>query len=554
VPTPPRLSGTVLRTVARAARTRAGASLLYRALRADLKIDDLAALPEHVRGDIQLHNRPIAGRAPRSPRDENLPMTASDTWPPTSARITAAYANGALSPEKVVAKCMQYARDLGKRSPTIGPLTHDTGDIARAEARASQARYAKKQTLGSLDGVPVVIKEETAVKGLPCRGGTSFFGEEPADRDASLVANLRAAGAIVIGISAMTEYGMSPLGQNAQRAMPKNPHNDAYVAGGSSTGSGVAVATGLVPFAIGCDGGGSIRIPAAMCGVFGIKPTWGRVARTGDIFTGSSVAHLGPLASSTEDLARVLEVIGQHDPDDEETLSAPVIPAGSLIAACRRGVRGLRIAVDERQWQDASPAIQKAGRDALAALEREGAQLVTTRIDMLRYAAAIGYGTIGMEARGALRDHWARFADRMSADLQVVLGSLSEVPAADYIDGQRLRSGLRREVARLFGDVDLLALPSTVSTATAASESEMISGFVDSRALDSSCRFMFLGNLTGLPAASIPVGLDANRLPIGLQLVGDAYDEATVLAASAHLERIGVAKASRPAISVDIFS
>jgi aspartyl-tRNA(Asn)/glutamyl-tRNA(Gln) amidotransferase subunit A len=475
-------------------------------------------------------------------------------WPPTSAKIVAAYASGELSPEKTVDNCLQSARDLAKRSPSIGPLTHDTGEVARGEARAAEARYAKKKSLGPLDGVPVVIKEETAVKGLPCRGGTSFLGEEPAEKDATLVARLRAAGAIVIGISSMTEYGMSPLGQNAQRSMPKNPHNDAFVAGGSSTGSGVAVATGLVPFAIGCDGGGSIRIPACVNGVFGIKPTWGRVSRAGDIFTGSSVAHLGPLASSTEDLARVLEGIGAPDPDDEETSRSPVIPAGSLVAACKRGVRGLRIAVDETQWQDASPSIQKAGRDALDALEKEGAHLVTTHVDMLRYAAAIGYATIGIEARGALKDHWERFADRMSPDLQVVMCSLSQVSAIDYLDAQRLRSGLRREVARLFGDVDLLALPSMMTTATAATATEMTSGFVDSGALDASCRFMFLANLTGLPAASVPIGIDASRLPIGLQLVGDAFDEATVLAASAHLERIGVASAKKPAISVNPFS
>ncbi|MEO8796325.1 MAG: amidase family protein, partial [Polyangiaceae bacterium] len=175
-------------------------------------------------------------------------------------------------------------------------------------------------------------------------------------------------------------------------------------------------------------------------------------------------------------------------------------------------------------------------------------------IEMLRHAAAIGYATIGLEARGALRDHWKRFADRMSPDLQILMGSLGEVTAADYVDAQRLRSGLRKEVARLFGDVDLLALPSMVSTALEASDAEMKSGFVDSRGLDSACRFMFLANLTGLPAISIPVGHDKNRLPIGLQLVGDAWDEATVLAASAHLERIGVAKSTRPEISVDVFA
>ncbi|MEO7108980.1 MAG: amidase family protein, partial [Polyangiaceae bacterium] len=248
------------------------------------------------------------------------------------------------------------------------------------------------------------------------------------------------------------------------------------------------------------------------------------------------------------------EVIGARDPEDEETHEAPEIPAGSYVAACKRGVKGLRVAIDERQWQDASPAVQKAGRDALDALEKEGAHLVTTHIDMLRHAAPIGYATIGLEARGALRDHWMRFADRMSPDLQIVMSALTQLSAIDYIDAQRLRAGLRREVARLFGDVDLLALPSMITTATPATDAEMASGFIDSAALDSACRFMFLGNLTGLPAASVPVGVDANRLPIGLQLVGDAWDEATIFAACAHLERIGAARARRPAISVDLFA
>lgn len=551
--TPPRLSGAVLRAAARAARTRAGAPIAYLTFKSDLKIDELAALPEHARADLQLHNRPVAGRPPRSPRAADLPLPLHDTWPPTCAKIAAAYASGKLSPEDAIDRCLQSARDLANRKPSIGPLTHDTGETARKEARASKDRHAQKRAKGLLDGIPIVIKEETAVEGLPCRGGTSFFGDEPAEEDATTVARLRAAGAIVIGISVMTEYGMSPIGQNAQRVMPKNPHNPAFVAGGSSTGTGVAVATGLVPMGLGCDGGGSIRIPAANCGVFGIKPTWGRVSRAGDIFTGSSVAHLGPLASSTEDLARMLEIIGGKDPADEETRDSPQIEPNSLVTACKRGVKGLRIAIDETQWNGASPDVQRAGRAALAALEKEGAELVTTHVEMLKHAAQIGYVTIGIEGRGALRDHWMRFADRMSPDLQIVMSALGEWPAANFVDAQRLRAGLRREVARLFGDVDLLALPSMVKTAAEANEHEMKSGFVDTRELDSACRYMFLGNLTGLPAASIPVGVDGKRLPIGLQLVGDAWDEATVFAASAHLERIGVARAQRPEISLDIF-
>jgi aspartyl-tRNA(Asn)/glutamyl-tRNA(Gln) amidotransferase subunit A len=188
----------------------------------------------------------------------------------------------------------------------------------------------------------------------------------------------------------------------------------------------------------------------------------------------------------------------------------------------------------------------------MRALEKEGAILVPVRLELARHAPALGYLSIGLETRAILRDDWATNADDMGVDLQVTMGVLGEVGALDYVDAQRLRNGLRRELATMFKDVDLLALPSTVETAALATEREMASGFVDAKVLGNLCRFMFLANLTGLPASSSPVGLDASRLPIGFQLVGDAFDEATVLAATAHLERLGVARAERPRVSVEI--
>jgi len=306
-----------------------------------------------------------------------------------------------------------------------------------------------------------------------------------------------------------------------------------------------------VPFALGADGGGSIRIPSAHTGVFGIKPTWGRVSRAGDVFEGS-VSHLGPIASSTADLARVLEEISGPDPLDSETLVGSKIAPGSLVAALGRGVRGLVIGIDDAEWGDASPAVQRAGQDALRALEKEGATLLKVRIERARYAAPIGYTTIGAEARGLIRAYWLKHAAEMGHDLQIAFAAIGEAKAADYVDAQRLRAGLRREVAAAFQRIDLLALPTTVDTATAATNEEMKSGFLDARSLAEVTRFSFLGNLTGLPAVSVPVGHDARLLPIGLQLMGDAWDEATVLAASAHLERIGAARVQRPAISVTI--
>src|SRR5690606_2729025 len=188
--------------------------------------------------------------------------------------------------------------------------------------------------------------------------------------------------------------------------------------GGSSTGSGVAVATGLVPFALGADGGGSIRIPAAINGVFGIKPTWGRISRSGDAATGS-VSHLGPTARSTVGPCHALEVMSGHDPKDPQTFAAPRREGGSFVAALSRGVRGVVIGVPDSEWADASEPVQRAGRAALNALEKEGAVLVPIRLELARYAASIGYIVIGAEARASLRAEWRAHADEMSDDLQV---------------------------------------------------------------------------------------------------------------------------------------
>ncbi|WP_394837024.1 amidase [Pendulispora rubella] len=553
LPPAPRLSGAFLRAAARAARTKTGSVAVYHALRADLKIGELEQLPAEARGSLPLHNRVVAGRPPRTGEDARLPLPAPP-WSGTSASYVAHYTQGTLTPEDVVVRCLAAARELAGRVPTVGPLHEEMPrKAALGEAGESRARYAANMARGSFDGVPIAVKEQTAVRGFARQVGTIYIDPMPMKEDATCVAELRRAGALVLGTTPMTELGMSPSGQNKHRRLPKNPHDPRHIAGGSSTGSGVAVATGLVPFAMGADGGGSIRIPSAINGVFGIKPTWGRVSRAGDYAEGT-VAHVGPIASSTADLARVLEAISGPDPLDPETLfGVPAKPApGDFLAALGRGVRGLIIGVDENEWADASPSVQRAGQDALRALEREGATLQRVRIGLARQAPLIGYMAIGLETRGALQVDWERHAGDMGHDLQLAMAALGEAKAADYVDAQRLRNGLRREVADAFQRVDLLALPTTVDTATAATDDEMASGFLDARVLAGLVRFNFLANLTGLPALSAPVGLDARLLPIGLQLVGDAWDEATVLAASAHLERLGAAKVERPAVSVRI--
>ena len=540
---PRRISGRPLRALTRLAKSRAGASLLYAFARSEMRIGDLAKVAPSLLGEIAVDNRPLGGRPPREAPTADLPLPSAP-WSGTSATLTDAYRAGNLTPIRVVEDAFAKARALAAGKPSCGPILDAREDGARSEAAASTERWRTGSALGVLDGVPIVVKEETSVAGLPARGGSDLGDAAPAARDATCVARLRAAGAIVLGTTMMTEYGMTPLGFNPKRVMPRNPHALGHLAGGSSTGSGVAVATGVVPLALGGDGGGSIRIPAALCGVFGIKPTWGRVSRSGDVL-GGTVGHLGPIASSTLDLARFLEIASGLDHEDSQTELAPTRAAGSFVAALGRGVRGLRIGVDALEWADASNDVAIAGRAALQLLANQGAVLVDIHLDLARYAAPVGYLTISLEALGSQIDLFEACAP-FNADLAISHAAIARASATQFVRAQRVRSGLRREVANVLRDVDLLALPTTATTAPAVTDPEFDEGFLDARAVDAMCRFNFLGNLTGLPSLTAPVGVDGGGLPIGLQIVGDAWDVATLLAVGAHLERIGAASPVRP--------
>ena len=546
----PRLSGYALASIANLARRGAGNVALRRMMRRDLKVGQLAALPDALRGDLPLDTQALQARPPRGGEDARHPLPGDTSWAGTSESFSRAYREGATTPREVVERTLDAARELAARTPTVGPLLDVATAAALEEAEAATARWRAGRPRGPMDGVPFAVKEQTAVRGLPRRSGAPYADGSAQLEDATCVARLRAQGAIPVGTTPMTEWGMTPLGCNVHRSLPRNPHATDCIAGGSSTGSGVAVATGLVPFALGVDGGGSVRIPSALNGVFGIKPTWGRVSRHGDSSTGS-VSHIGTLASSTLDLARTLEALGPPDPRDPQTAGATALPPGSLERALGRGVKGLRIGVEEREWRDAARGVSKACEDALHVLERAGAKIVEVQIPLARFAPAVGFVTIGLETRAALAADWRDHAEEMSPDLQVTLATMQTLSGIDFVDAMRLRAGLRREAQRVFADVDLLALPTTAATAISVTDGEM-NGFMDTTALEALCRFSFFANLTGLPAGSAPVGRDARGLPIGFQLVGDAWDEATVLAGMAHLERLGAAKAERPKVAVDV--
>jgi aspartyl-tRNA(Asn)/glutamyl-tRNA(Gln) amidotransferase subunit A len=350
----------------------------------------------------------------------------------------------------------------------------------------------------------------------------------------------------------MTEWGMSPLGVNQSAQMPHNPHNPSRASGGSSTGSAVGVALGIAPLAAGADGGGSIRTPASLCGVFGIKPTFGRVSRAG-FAGGGSMAHAGPIGASTADLALFLDIVAAAaDPLDPSTGWAPPPPSGGFGSLLGAGVRGLRIGVLESEIRDAEVPIAAAVQSALRALEREGASLETISIPLAQHAPAIGYLSIGPEALASHREAWLERRELMNDDLRLSFAALSTVSALEHLDAQRLRQRLREQTAEALRRVDLLALPTLAMAAPRYTEKDARTSFSDSAALDGVCRFAFLANLTGLPAATAPVAWGSDGLPIGLQLIGDAWDEAGVLGALGHIERAEIADVRRAEGAFDL--
>lgn len=544
----PRISGPALRALALSTRAAPMRALLSAITIRDLGVDRLAKLEPELRGPMPLNALPHRARSSHERVSLQLSATPPAAHSPTSASLTALYRAGTTTPRAIAERAFAGARSLHGYTPPMPVLLDADETVALAAADASTERWKRGAPLGPLDGVPVTIKEQSDVVGLPTMLGTSYLSSTPATTDATVVARLRAAGAVILGTTPMTEYGMTPVGYNPHRTLPRNPHDLRNTAGGSSTGAGVSVATGVVPLALGADGGGSIRTPAALVGVFGLKPTFGRISRGGDGF-GGTVNHLGPLGRSVYDLAIFTDAVSGEDPRDELTAGTT---RSKTQEALGRGVRGLRIGIDDEEWRDADEEIVFACRAALAALEKEGAVLVPISGELVRYAAAIGYPTIGAEALSGLREARVYHADRIGDDLTVSLAVLSQLGGDAYVDAQCLRVTLRAELARILTGVDVIALPTTAKTAPRVTDDEFRHGFVDPPVLDSLCRYAFLGNLTGLPAGTAPVGKDSGGLPIGLQILGDAWDDACVIQVLAHLERIGVANVERPRVWIDL--
>jgi Asp-tRNA(Asn)/Glu-tRNA(Gln) amidotransferase A subunit family amidase len=398
-------------------------------------------------------------------------------------------------------------------------------DVLR-QAEAATKRIKAGKALSLLDGVPVAVKDEVDMVPYPTTAGTSFLGVTAAKEDSTVVARFRSAGALLIGKTNMHEIGIGVTGLNLVHGTPRNPYAPNHYTGGSSSGSAAAVAAGLCPLAIAADGGGSIRIPAAFCGLVGLKPTYGRVSEFGAVPLCWSVAHIGPIAATATDAALGYAVMAGPDLRDPVSLRQPM---PTLKGWNDLNLSGLRLGVFWPWFRHASPEIVAVCESHLKRFQEMGARLRAIEIPDLEAARVAHAITITTEMAQALEYTWSEHHRDHNLDVRINLALARGYTAGDYVKAQRVRTRMISHFNRIFKEVDVVITPATAVTAPRITAEALSGGESDLSVLTEIMRFVTVANLTGLPAISFPAGHGADGLPIGMQAIGRAYDEPTLL-------------------------
>ena len=456
----------------------------------------------------------------------------SDTAWMTASEIAAAVAAKKVSARAVVEAALARIAD---RNPVLNAFTDITA--ARALARADEVDAGRGS--GPLAGVPFAVKNLFDVTGLPTRAGSAINRERaPAARDAALVRRLEGAGAILVGALNMGEYAYDFTGENRHDGPSRNPHDTARMSGGSSGGSGSAVAGGLVPLALGSDTNGSIRVPASLCGLFGLKPTFGRLPRTGSFPFVSSLDHLGPLARSVGDLALSYDAMQGPDAEDPMCAGRPAVP---VLPGLEQGITGLRIARAGGYFRT------NLMPDAAAAVENVAAALGVAREVELPEAARARAAAFLITTTEAAALHLERLRARagdFDPDVRDRLIAGAMVPAAMVGRAQKFRRWYRDAVLRLFGEVDAILAPATPCSAPLLGQKTFVLDGVELPVRANLGIFTQPISFIGLPVVAVPV---AGAMPVAVQVITAPWREDVALRIARHLEATGVAVAQRPA-------
>lgn len=452
----------------------------------------------------------------------------------TATQLVDGYRTGAFSPVDVVEAALRRCAEI---QPHVNAFVRIDADQARVQARESAGRWRRGEPLGLVDGVPVTVKDILLQRGAPTlRGSKTVHPEGVWDEDAPSVARLREHGAVFLGKTTTPEFGWKGVTDSPQSGITRNPYDTSRTTGGSSGGSAAAVALGAGPLSLGTDGGGSVRIPAAFCGIFALKPTYGRVPLYPASAFGT-LAHVGPMTRDAADAALLLDVIAA--PDSRDWSGLPPAP-GSFAAGLSGGVKGLRVAYSPSLGGQVAvrPAVAAAVRRAVERLAGLGAYVEETDPDFTEPVEAFHTLWFSGAARVTqqLGPHQRKLLD---PGLREICGQGARRSALDYLAAVDVRMELGRRMGRFHDSYDLLVTPTLPITAFEAGE-EVPRGS-GHRRWTGWTPFTYPFNMTQQPAATVPVGTDGDGLPIGLQLVAARHRDDLVLRAAHTLYEAGVA-------------
>jgi aspartyl-tRNA(Asn)/glutamyl-tRNA(Gln) amidotransferase subunit A len=445
-------------------------------------------------------------------------------------------------PHAVVARIAGTLEAVERAQPALNAFITITADAAREEARVAEQELASGVSRGPLHGVPVGIKDLVATQGTRTTAGSAILRHWVPKQDAPVVWVLRLAGAILIGKTNTHEFAFGTTNDNPHYGAVRNPWNPALTTGGSSGGSAAAVAAGLLPVALGTDTAGSIRIPSALCGAVGLKPTYGLINAQGVVPLAKTLDTVGPIGRTVDDVARALEALVGSGAGQRGSPDSPA--AGDRVGrGSSRGseftFEGLTIGVPEHYVFDRVDAeVERGVREALRALAAAGAEIRPITVPELARCWEVGISIVRPEALAFHSRWYPRRAADYGEDVAKSLEAATEIPASEYLAARRSRRAIARALRRALRDVDLLAGPTVPILAFPNADAYrpvLAGGELPRHALT---RLTYPFSLSRLPAISVPCGLSASRLPIGLQLAAGPQQEALLLAAARAFEAV----------------
>lgn len=426
-----------------------------------------------------------------------------------------------LSAVEVTTSCL--ARIEGAQKATNAFVVFDDAKAVTAASKLDE-RAAKGDIAGPLHGIPIAVKDNYWTAEYPTTAGSAIYPDNPPNQDATVVARLRAAGAIVIGKTNMHEWAYGATNEVSAYGPTRNPWSVNHITGGSSGGSGAALAARMVPGALGSDTGGSVRIPAAACGVCGLKPTYGRVSKYGVLPLSWSLDVAGPMARSAEDLGILFRVMAGEDPKDRATLLPRTPSTGASFVSDKP-----RVGILRSGELNCDPEILGAVEAALGLLSDSGVEI--EEIEFPDLAAGFGVWKVILHAEAAsyhakfLEDEPEKYSDNVR--MQIEAGRC--IPAANYMKAQQFRSRFNEACARLFERFDFIASPALPVVAPEIGQQEIDVGGVRITSQDAMTSIAWIANITGFPAISLPCGQGPHNLPIGLMLMGPGFGEELLL-------------------------